>query len=292
VLRLQGIRFGLELHHIDGDSSNTVDANLAVLCVSDHDAHHRPGRYSTRHTELDATAIASHKHDWEAFVAEAAAEQPRLVATVCMFGTLDTIHSVKSVHQWTDGRIVFERLYHLHLGTPREWAKDIVEEVLRIGKNIPIVFIEQPQDITQRPCCHKSLSAVIDRGYTLRLAAADWDINSSAWIYINPDQPSLALIFALSYREIFTAHLHLCGGRYLHFSSDEYTERILIQPSPSVRTQATRVIQKLLHEWRPARTLIGTGDRKQPSIVDDFDLPRCWEARAGGRRLYRTLSGT
>ncbi len=28
---------GLNFHHIDGDSSNTTEASLAVLCVRDHD---------------------------------------------------------------------------------------------------------------------------------------------------------------------------------------------------------------------------------------------------------------
>jgi hypothetical protein len=281
---------GLELHHIDGDSSNTVDANLAVLCVSDHDAHHRPGRYLTRHTELDDAAIALHKRDWEAFIAEAAAEKPRLLVTVSMFGTLDALHSAKSAYQWTDGRIVFERLYHLHSGTLRNWAKDIVGEASRIGKNIPIVLVDRPQDVKHCPCCHKSLSAVIDRGYGLRLVATDWVTASSASIYINPDQPSLAVIFSLSDRSIFTASLHLCGGKYLHFSSDEYVECVSIRPRPSVRTQATRVIQKLLRDWRPAHTLVGTGDHEQPHIIDDFELPRCWEALAGGRGLYTALS--
>jgi len=36
---------GVQLHHIDGDHSNTIDENLAVLCVKDHDAHHRPKCY-------------------------------------------------------------------------------------------------------------------------------------------------------------------------------------------------------------------------------------------------------
>jgi 5-methylcytosine-specific restriction endonuclease McrA len=28
---------GLHIHHIDEDSSNSIDENLAVLCVEDHD---------------------------------------------------------------------------------------------------------------------------------------------------------------------------------------------------------------------------------------------------------------
>jgi hypothetical protein len=88
-----------------------------------------------------------------------------------------------------------------------------------------------------------------------------------ATIYINPDRPSLAIIFSYSDREIFTGNLHLCNGKYLHFSSDEYVERIQIRPSPSIRTQATRVIEKLLRDWRPSLTLFGTGGHQQPRII-------------------------
>src|SRR4051794_3347365 len=64
---------GLNLHHIDGDSSNTIDQNLAVLCVEDHDKHHRPTKYKARakHLELGAKRILRLKNSWELFVAEA-----------------------------------------------------------------------------------------------------------------------------------------------------------------------------------------------------------------------------
>ena len=67
---------GLELHHIDGNNPNTTDDNLAVLCVSDHDAHHHPGQYFLRHTELNAVEIKRGKQEWEAFVEEAQKPQP------------------------------------------------------------------------------------------------------------------------------------------------------------------------------------------------------------------------
>jgi hypothetical protein len=192
---------GLQLHHIDGDNSNTVDENLAVLCVFDHDAHHRPERYASRHTELDAATIAQCKGDWEAFVAEGSAEKPRLLVTVSGYGTLEALHSAKAVYQWTDGRIVFERVYHLHSGTIDDWTTEIVDEVVRLGRKIPIVMVDGPLDVQGCPCCrHPSLSTVINRGYGLRRVAKNWDTASSASIYINPGQPSLAVNFALEER--------------------------------------------------------------------------------------------
>src|SRR6476659_9458977 len=46
VCKRSGI--GLHLHHINGNPSDTVDENLAVLCVEDHDRHHRPSSYHIR----------------------------------------------------------------------------------------------------------------------------------------------------------------------------------------------------------------------------------------------------
>jgi len=54
---------GVNFHHIDGDASNTVEENMAVLCVRDHDAHHRPEEYrpdaAVNHLDLDRDAIMS-----------------------------------------------------------------------------------------------------------------------------------------------------------------------------------------------------------------------------------------
>lgn len=88
---------GLNFHHIDGDSSNTVDANLAVLCVRDHDANLRPEEHRPRaavnHLDSDRDTIASKKAEWEAFVAEAGRPKPAVLATLTAYGTEDSLHS-------------------------------------------------------------------------------------------------------------------------------------------------------------------------------------------------------
>ena len=78
---------GLEFNHIDGDHSNTVDENLAVLCVADHDAHHRAGQYPIRHVELSTAEILRHKQEWEEFIREAQLSKPRLLTTISGYGT-------------------------------------------------------------------------------------------------------------------------------------------------------------------------------------------------------------
>lgn len=276
---------GLELHHIDGDNSNTIDENLAVLCLFDHDAHHRPGQYpKLRHVDLGPTEITRFKQEWEDFVREAVLPSPRLLVTVAGYGTFTAVHSAKAVYQWTDGRIVFERVYHLHSGTIDDWTTDIVDESVRIGRNIPIVILDEPLDVAQCPCCRKSVSNVVDRGYALRRVARNWDTDSSAAIYINPHRASLALTFALEGREIFSASLHVCRGTHLHLICDEYDERVTLKRRGGARAQAVRIVEGLLRDWQPARLFIGTGDEDRPEIIPKLRLPDFWEEAPGRGR--------
>ena len=60
VCRTRGL--GTNFHHIDRDPSNNDPGNIAVLCVREHDQHHRPDRYapidpSVNHTEMSADDI-------------------------------------------------------------------------------------------------------------------------------------------------------------------------------------------------------------------------------------------
>ena len=111
---------------------------------------------------------------------EAQQAKPRLLATVSGYGTHEYIHSAKVTYQWTSGRIVFERVYHqLSSGNLDDWTTDIVEESVRLGRNIPLVLQDEPFEDEQCPGCHKGLSNIFDRGYGLRSVAPNWDRESS-----------------------------------------------------------------------------------------------------------------
>src|SRR5665213_3053889 len=85
---------GVQLHHIDGNSSNTVDENLAVLCCSDHDAHHRPTCYSLAHGgELTKERILNAKIGWEHFIEEARQDNPNILASLTIYGSEDKLHA-------------------------------------------------------------------------------------------------------------------------------------------------------------------------------------------------------
>jgi hypothetical protein len=95
------MNIGFNFHHIDGNPRNTVDANLALLCVEDHDQHHRPSQYAARHNHLNLTGeeLIAFKTSWEAFVAEAQRPSPQVVATLSCYGTEELIHSLQLVMQ-------------------------------------------------------------------------------------------------------------------------------------------------------------------------------------------------
>jgi hypothetical protein len=272
---------GFNLHHIDGDSSNTVDPNLAVLCVEDHDKHHRPGEYEaqTKHLELDATEIRRLKGSWEAFVAEAKKPNPVVLATISCYGTKELIHSLQLVMQWPDERIEYKRSFHLLDGDLDHLTDEIFQELASIGPNVIMAVINQPLPVEHCPCCGTGFSRTMKPAVAARLTDSRWATDSSCSIYVNPNQPSLVLVFSLKEQELFSSSLHLCQGSHLHYSADGIDDRVAVKSTPSVRAQATQIIKHVLNEWTPANIFIGTGDPDAPVLISALDLPKVWESR-------------
>jgi hypothetical protein len=270
---------GLHLHHIDGNNSNTVDENLAVLCVQDHDAHHRPQSYaSPKHLELGAERIKELKESWEVFVVEAAKPNPKVLAVINAFGDYSTIHSMKLVFQWQDGSIEFERTYHLLDGPMEKMIDSIFEELHWLGNNIKLMVFDEPLAVEYCPCCQSGYSRTLDKNIATRFTSETWKQDSTCTIFINPRSPSLAISIFLESDLIYSGHLHLCGD-YLHYHSDKFDERVPIHHRPSIRTQATKIVKKILKMWEPGKLLIGTGDHDHPHLIDNLELPKVWETR-------------
>ncbi|HCE4658658.1 TPA: HNH endonuclease [Vibrio parahaemolyticus] len=273
---------GFELHHIDGDNSNTVESNLAVLCVSDHDNHHRPDKYTHKVfcKDLKPEVLLRYKTRWEDFISEAQKENPEIIATLNVFGFEDFIHSMKLVMQRKDGSIEYEQLHHLHFGTPEDWIDDVLQEIQDIGKNIKVVIVDSPLDVELCPDHKKSYSQTIDECMATKITASDWDEKSFLSIYINPERPSLALTVFYDEEHIFTAVLHKCKGKYLHLESDGPNLREKIKRKPSIRSQVTSIVQSLVDTWEPAIIMYGTGDPDDPELIESFNLPKLWEKRS------------
>ncbi|MEH2453614.1 HNH endonuclease signature motif containing protein [Nostoc sp.] len=270
----------LHLHHIDEDSSNTVDENLAVLCVQDHDLHHRPDAYDrVKHTELGAERIKEFKSSWKRFVTEARQDKPKILATVSVYGNYEHIHAAQLVMQWFDEKIEYERVFHLLESDYEYWAEEIIREVDYFGKNIKVAIINEPLPVEHCPCCGKGFSRTVKEGIAVKITDPNWSTDSTCSIYINPNQPSLALIIFFRDEVIYQSNLHLCQGKYLHYSGDCYNERLEVKKRLGVRTQATKIMQKVIDDWEPSKIFIGTGNHDKPFLINGFDLPLCWEKR-------------
>lgn len=268
---------GDNFHHLDGDSSNTSDDNLAVLCVRHHDNHHRPHAYN--HVELGEERLRTAKQRWEVFVAEARKPNPKVLATVNIFGDEDRVDSMKLVFQWEDGRIEFERLYRSHDGPMESWIDQALEEIHWIGPKMKLHVISAPFDVDYCSC-GTSFSHTVDENYAKKSTAENWSADSVCSIYVNPSQTSLALLIWLGDEELYRSTLHLCGGTHLHFADDKDEIRLEVQPRPSVRTQVEDLVVDVLADWEPARIKISTGHPDHPHEIEDLILPVCWEREA------------
>ena len=281
---------GFHLHHIDGNNANTVDANLAVLCVEDHDRHHRPGKYAPRHIELGASEILLFKTDWESFVAEAQRPEPKVVATLSCYGTPELIHSLQLVLQWPDERIAMKQSYHLLDGDLDRLTDEVFADLASIGPKVTMALINEPLPVEHCPCCGIGYSRTLKPAVVARLTDPDWATESSASIYINPAEPWVTILFSLRRQSLLTGSLHLCQGQFLHYHCEGIDDRVPVTDRPSVRTQVTNIVNSVLREWQPARVVIGTGDPDSPTLLPDLNLPKLWERARRGLKPRKSKS--
>lgn len=269
---------GLNFHHIDGDNSHTADDNLAVVCVNDHDMHHRPNEYHTsKHLNLSSDELLRYKKSWETFIAECKKEEPKIVATINVFGSIDNIVGMKTVFQWVNRKIEFERVYQLLDAPFEEWIDNAISDIIRLGKNIKIVLIDNPLPIEYCYNCKNSISTIIDENVATMVTSADWKETAISTVYINPNQASLAIcIFYTTKEPIYSVSIHKCNGE-IHIHDNKKDKFFHFSERKSKRTQVVALIKKILKMWNISHVFIGTGDEDNPTIIDDFRLPICWE---------------
>lgn len=250
-----------------------------MLCVEDHDRHHRPDEYESQvnHLELDAKEILRLKNSWEAFVVEANQPNPRVIATLSAFGSEELIHSLQMVMQWPDERIEYKRSFHLLDGDLDRLTDEVFDELATIGPKVKLALIDQPLAVEHCPSCRTAFSRTLQPPVVTRLTDPAWATESACGIYINPDQPSLSIVLSFRDQQILSGSLHLCQRKFLDYSSEGIDERVPVKARPSIRTQATRIVNQVLREWTPSRVFIGTGDSDAPKIINTLTLPACWD---------------
>lgn len=153
---------GVQIHHIDKNPRNNRVTNLAVLCVTDHDAHHRPNAYQTvNHLNMSKAGIQAAKWKWEWFVAETKRSHPRIMTTITAYGTVDHIHAMRVVYQGRDQTIYLDRVFH-ELNAPLDkWIDAMLAESLAFNRDIPIAVIDAPMPVEYCPCRRSSTSRTV-----------------------------------------------------------------------------------------------------------------------------------
>ena len=199
-----------------------------MLCVQDHDAHQHPAAYGgPNHLELGSARIKRLKKTWEAFVAAARQPHPEVLAVLNIFGSLESIHSMKLVFQRPGGGIEFERTYHLHEGPSESWINLALDELGWLNKTIKLSVINEPLAVEWCTSCPKrSLSRTVNKGLAAKLTAASWETDSVATVYLNPTRPSAAIFVFLGARSSIRAI-------FIYAAAGIYTTSVMILRSGS-----------------------------------------------------------
>jgi hypothetical protein len=278
VCKTRGV--GVNLHHIDGDPSNNDPANLAVICVKDHDAHHRPAAYHPCHF-LSEDKLRHRKIEWEQFVARARSSPPRVGAVVNVIGSNDYIHAIRVAMQDENGQTGLERDFHFVDLHPEAAVDAVIDEVSWLNPSITLYLIDEVVPIEYCFACEDAgaLTTVLAPGVAARELAPDWTEKSIIAVYINPARPSCAIVLTYNGTTVLQLSMHRCGD---HLVVNESRHRL--RRRPSARGQVTRVISDVVRAWRPGKWLIGTGDPDKPTIIEHLTLPRCWESPSPPRK--------
>jgi hypothetical protein len=284
VCKTRGI--GINIHHIDGDPENNLFANLAVLCVQDHDAHHRPyASPALQHLDLGEDRIREYKKRWEHFLQEARARPARASATLNAFGHETLIHSLCLTLQDTAGHIELERTYHI-LDKPLDRAiDDVFDELSWLGSSIPILLVDAPLPVEHCPGCHRGLSYVVDPPMRLQHLVSDWARASTAVVYLNPRRPSLGIVVSYQANVVFEMAAHLCRDglgwqkQSLAIDDTRTTGSSWHEPLSLVRSwrgQVSRRVRAHLQAISAGHVFIGTDDPDASMLIDELELPVVW----------------
>jgi hypothetical protein len=184
---------------------------------------------------------------------------------------------MRLLFQTEDSKIVLQRMFNPLESSWEKWAESAMGDILWLSSKIPLVYVNSPLQIEYSQCGH-SLANVLDSNLAKKILAKDWNEKSICSIYINPSQASLALLIRYKDENLFAANLRKHGS-FLYLSCDNFDEEIALRKRPTVRTQVTQAVNKLLETWKPGQVFVGTGAQDDPDLIDDLHLPKIWEVR-------------
>lgn len=152
----------LRLHHIDENPSNTIDANLAVMCVEDHDRFHFPTKYP-REIPVSVADIRKYKKSWERFIRNVRKPKPKYVGGIffigayqCKHKNISDLEAIFATIFSRKGNIEFNQVFRREDGFD-EWSgfERIVKTLLSFNNALAWTFWEDPIPYQSLvcPCC-------------------------------------------------------------------------------------------------------------------------------------------
>lgn len=266
----------VQVHHIDRNTENNHETNLAPLCAKHHDQYHRPDKY--RGTKLDDATIINAKKHWEETVANCKTDNPQIFGLVCAFGTSKPPHTLRIAFlTYSPTKVVYERIFHITDHPFETWSDVIEEEKNWMGKNVKLVYYPNSLPVKHSAVEKKQLLPlfIMNKINGTILTATDWRDQSVANVYISPTQASITLIIYYRRDQIFRAHLHRCVN-CLHYRNGNAVEQHKIDEN-NIKTQAIKIISDTIGQYIPGRIFFLTGSPDKPNLINHFHLPQIWE---------------
>lgn len=271
---------GLEFHHIDGNPSNTVEENIAVLCVRDHDKEQRPHRYSkAKHTDLHPDQIIQYKESWEAFVEEASKPNTEVLGLAILYGVGEIVSALRLTFQWDD-QVMWDKMINVTDSPLQSWGEQIVAIANWLGEHVRIVV---ENEIIQINFCEKCardgrfsrLDPKLHSSSIKKYTRAAWDTDSSVSIYVDPQKPFFSLGVLLEDEPIHGVYIYKQGKSVATFCTEPsckcHSTSFEEELSPeNLEEQVKYILNSLLVKWEPARCNIFTLKDNTPVLLNDI----------------------
>jgi hypothetical protein len=85
----------------------------------------------------------------------------------------------------------------------------MISEVQSIGEKVKLILVNEPLPVEYCPCCGKGFSNTVKEAVSFKATDPDWDKHSVMSVFINPENPSLALSLGVPDKHLYSVSLHL-----------------------------------------------------------------------------------
>lgn len=293
----------VQIHHIDGNNSNNLADNLAVLCLDDHNKASYPQGFSRR---ISPGEIRMSKADWEELVRSKRAptyrgDSKRFYATICGYGNEYDIEAVEVVIHDKNGKIYNKLVVHRH-DCPLDTATTQIVDFIAEHGVYQSFMIDRCLPIDYCPNCQKALSTITD-AEKMDIVEKRIKPNPNFIVYINPKQCNLQISVSRGLEMNLIVFIHLCSNglvlQYEHADSGKVSlDTLMPENSKYIEKQIKDLIWEVAKTTGYKKISFFAGDPDNPKLVKYLNLPSSWldnnaldESRKGWANEQRRESG-